>query len=185
MIGWVISRTLPQKEWKHAQEIAEISKSAPIPTYVPVQLFYRNLSRYAQARKPVRELIAPRLVFVQASFQKIKMIRAEAVREPFKKQLGKGYFIGQHVEGAIDRVQRLRHFEGFVLANDGETPYVIPHDTMTAFMIAVDRTNLFVEQMEAEALGRITEAKKSTWLKLGEDIRARLNALVGILPGIK
>lgn len=154
MIGWVISRTLPQKEWKHAQEIAEISKSAPIPTYVPVQLFYRNLSRYAQARKPVRELIAPRLVFAQAGFRNIK------------------------------RVQELRTCEGIVLDND-LSPYVIDPETMAGFMDAVGDGNAFVERMEQEALGRVDEAKKSTWLKLGEDIRARLNALVGILPGRK
>lgn len=181
MIGWVISKTAPQKEWKHLQDIASLSKNAPIPAYIPVHLFYRNLSRYAQARKPVRELIAPRLVFVQAGFAKIRML--EAARYQGDGQGGDyphGWKIGQVVDGTIDKVQRLRHFEGFVLGDDGETPYVIPHDTMTQFMIAIDRANLFVEQMEQEALGRIGEAKKTTWLKLGEDIRTRLLAIVGI-----
>lgn len=45
-------------------------------------------------------------------------------------------------------------------------------------MIAVNRTNIFVEQMGAEALGRITEAKKTTWRKLADETRDKLNYLL-------
>lgn len=181
MIGWVIAKTAPQKEHRLLHDIVHISKNAPIPAYIPVHLFYRNLSRYAQARKPVRELIAPRLVFVQAGHSKIKLI--ESMKRVEQREFfipNSPYMIGKSVEGTIDKVQQFRHFEGFVLSDDGETPYVIPHDTMTQFMVAIDQTNLFVERMEQEALGRIGEAKKTTWLKLGEDIRTRLLAIVGI-----
>lgn len=151
MIGWIISKTAPQKEWKHLHDIIHISENEPIPAYIPVHLFYRNLSRYAQARKPVRELIAPRLVFVQAGYRKIAMIRD------------------------------LRTCEGIVLDND-LAPYVIDPESMVGFMAAVERSNEMVERMEQEALGRIGEAKKTTWLKMGEDIHARLLALVGVTP---
>lgn len=182
MIGWVIGRCGPQKETKLQQDIVDISKNGPIPTYVPVHLFYRSVSRYAQARKPVRELIAPRMVFMQAGFAKIRMLEAARYygegASKLENFLATGHYErGQRVEGTIERVQRLPDFEGFVLDNN-DVPYVIPHDTMTQFMIAVDRTNLFVEQMEQEALGRITEAKKTTWRKLADETRDKLNYLL-------
>ena len=133
------------------QDIAYISKSPTIPVYIPVRLFYRSVSRYTPLRKPVRELIAPRLVFVQAGFRNTK------------------------------RVQELRSCEGIVL-DDNDVPYAIPQGVMADFMAAVDAGNAFVERMEQEALGRIGDAKKTTWLKLGEDIRTRLLAIVGMAP---
>ena len=147
MIGWVIGRCAHQKEHKFQQDIADISKNAPIPTYIPVHLFFRSVSRYTPLRRPVRELIAPRVVFIQAGFSNIKRVRA------------------------------LRTCEGIVL-DDNFEPYVIPHDAMTQFMIAVDRTNLFVEQMEQEALGRIEASKKTTWRKLADETRDKLNYML-------
>lgn len=178
MIGWVIGRCGPQKETKLQQDIVDISKNGPIPTYIPVHLFYRSVSRYAQARKPVRQLIAPRMVFMQAGYAKIRMLEAARYQgDGLGGDYPHEYQIGQRVEGTIERVQRLKDFEGFVL-DSNDVPYVIPHGTMTQFMIAVDRTNLFVEQMEQEALGRIEEAKKTTWRKLADETRDKLNYLL-------
>lgn len=179
MIGWVIGRCAPRYEQILAKDISDISKSAPIPTYVPVHVFFRSVSRYTPLRRPVRELIAPRMVFMQAGFAKIRMIESldRGMTWGDMRPLALTYAKGQHVEGTIARVQRLEGFEGFVLGDD-DWPYVIPHDTMTQFMIAVDRTNSFVEQMEREALGRINEAKKTTWRKLADETRDKLNYLL-------
>ena len=147
MIGWVIGRCAPRYEQILAKDIADISKTIQIPTYIPVHLFFRSVSRYTPLRRPVRELIAPRVVFIQAGFSNIK------------------------------RVQALRTCEGIVL-DDNFEPYAIPHDAMAGFMVAVDRVNFFVEQMEQEALGRITEAKKTTWRKLADETRDKLNYLL-------
>lgn len=155
MIGWIISRTVPQGEAKHMQDIANISKSAPIPTYVPVHLFFRSVSRYTPLRKPVREIIAPRVVFVQAGFRNIK------------------------------RVQELRTCEGIVLDNDF-SPYVIDPEVMAGFIDAVEHGNEMITRLEQEALGRLEASKKATWHKfVGDEIKARLHAIVGFLPGVK
>lgn len=130
-----------------------MSKTIQIPTYIPVHLFFRSVSRYTPLRRPVRELIAPRVVFIQAGFQNIK------------------------------RVQALRTCEGIVLDNDF-SPYVIDPEVMASFMAAVEHGNEMAERLEREALGRIGEAKKTTWHKLvGDEIKVRLQAMVGYLPG--
>jgi len=147
MIGWVIGRCGAQKETKLQQDIVDISKNEPIPTYVPVHLFYRSVSRYTPLRKPVRELIAPRVVFIQAGYRNFAMIKA------------------------------LRSFEGFVL-DDNDVPYAISHDTMSQFMAVVERGNEMIARLEQEALGRIGEAKKTTWRKLADETRDKLNYLL-------
>lgn len=147
MIGWVVARTGPAREFKLAKDCREIS----IETRIPVSLWYKSKSRHSPVRRPLAQLIAPRLVFAQAGYRKIEQLKG------------------------------LYYCEGLVLDDGERRPYVIPHERMMRFLDAVDHANQLISSAEMAAREAEAEVKKAVWHKLGgPGILSKLKSLVGM-----
>lgn len=133
-------------------------------------------------RELLRDFVnLPANFYVPEQFHSRSISRHNPERELVGGLIAPCLLFGQVGYRHIDFVLGNPNIGGLIRGSDDE-PYAIRHDAMTEFMMAVDAGNKAVRDAHYRAQEMIATSKKLGYKKVGDEISAKLHALLKGLP---